>query len=250
MARAKKTPPNIELAQRLFVWARTNNLMSDPYVSRLGVALEKRKNLAMWAEMSPIELLPHAIIHTGKSLRTLNRYLTIARNTLVFTPVALTWIAVSKATTAFSEYTAKNSVAVVNFLEFWQNGYGVLAKEWTIGRVAMIDFLLIMLIIALTIVTAYLNKQGEDSHARGIKIADEERVALAIDIHAYLFDKRSVTNVTMNQSLAKAIQDLVNAADSLDTSSNILEKNVKALPNQRDFMSELKSLRSTLKIRD
>jgi chaperonin cofactor prefoldin len=54
----------------------------------------------------------------------------------------------------------------------------------------------------------------------------------------------------MNQSLARAVQDLSNAADTLDKSSKILEKNVKALPNQRDFMSELKSLRSRLNIRD
>ncbi|CAB4875868.1 unannotated protein [freshwater metagenome] len=250
MARAKKTTENVEVAQKLRSWSQLNSLTSDPYVTGLIQALETKKNLPMWASTNPFDLLPHATIHSGKSVRTLNRYLTIARNTLVFTPVALTWIAVSKATTAFSEYTAKNSVAVVNFLEFWQNGYGVLAKEWTIGRVAFIDFLLIALIIALTLITAYLGKQGEDSHAHGVAKADEERVALALSIHEYLFSKQSVTTVTMNQSLARAVQDLSNAADTLDKSSKILEKNVKALPNQRDFMNELKSLRSRLGIRD
>ncbi len=250
MARAKKITQNQEVAEKLRSWSQRNSLTSDPYVSELIQALETKKNLPMWAATNPFDLLPHATIHTGKSVRTLNRYLTIARNTLVFTPVALTWIAVSKATTAFSEYTANNSVAVVNFLEFWQNGYGALAKEWTIGRVAFIDFLLIALIIALTLITAYLSKQGEDSHAHGVGKADEDRIALALAIHAYLFTKQSITTVTMNQSLARAIQDLGNAADTLDKSSKVLEKSIKALPNQRDFMSELKSLRGRLGIRD
>ena len=141
MAPKRTSTEHINLADELESWASLNGILNDPYVVQLSKDIRNRKNLSTWSNLNPMEFLPNPKISEVRSSENLVTFLTVFRNVLVFLPVALTWIAVSKATTAFSIYTNKNSIAEVNFLEFWQDGYGVLAEEWTIGRIAFLDFL-------------------------------------------------------------------------------------------------------------
>jgi hypothetical protein len=48
---------------------------------------------------------------------------------------------------------------------------------------------------------------------------NEERLSLALEVREFLHDKRRITTVTMNQSLATAIQNLKNATYELDLSA-------------------------------
>ena len=80
--------------------------------------------------------------------------------------------------------------------------------------------------------------------------ADDERIQMALSISAYLFDQQRVTNVTVNQSLARAIRDILNSTESLDKTSKELNKTVKLMPNNRDLLSEIKSIRAKLSNRD
>jgi hypothetical protein len=246
MAAAKKSDDSAVLAESLETWAQKHQVADDPYVIRLTQSLRTRRNLSMWASLNPMEFLPNPEIHKMRSAETLVQFLSVIRNSIVFLPVALTWIAVSKATTAFSLYTSKNSIAVVNFLEFWQNGYGVLAKEWTIGRIAFLDFALILLVILLTLVTAYLGRRNQNLRQDAIADLDHERTALALDISAYLFTKQAVTPLTMNANMATALRQLLNATDALDKSTKILEKKFKELPTHRDLLLEIKAIKNQL----
>jgi hypothetical protein len=227
MARAKRVTKNAALADSIDSWANSNELQDDPYLSRLSAAVRGNKNLAMWATLDPSELLPFIPAKTNSAAQSVNNLLVLLRNVLVFFPVALTWIAVSKATTAFSTYTGKNAVSVVNFLDFWQNGYGVLAKEWTIGRVAFIDFLLTLLVIILTLVTSLLARRNEGVQMMQEKQIDNSRTTLIIEITEFLFDKQKITHTTINQSIGKTIQDLKNASAVLDNSTVRVEKLLK-----------------------
>jgi hypothetical protein len=51
---------------------------------------------------------------------------------------------------------------------------------------------------------------------------------LSVEIASYLFDKQKVTNVTMNQSLARAIDKLLNATDAIEATAKSLEKTSKS----------------------
>jgi len=246
MAKAKKSEEHVILADSLDQWAGKHRVAQDPYVIRLAQSLRTRSNLSMWASLNPMEFLPNPEIHKMRSAETLVHFLSVIRNSIVFLPVALTWIAVSKATSAFSLYTSKNSIAVVNFLEFWQNGYGVLAKEWTIGRIAFLDFLLILLVIVLTLLTAYLSRRNQNNREDAIGELDHERTALALDISAYLFAKQAVTPLTMNANMATALRQLLNATDALDKSTRILEKKFKELPTHRDLLQEIKAIKNQI----
>jgi hypothetical protein len=246
MAKTKKSEEHIVLADSLNEWAGKHRVTNDPYVIRLAQSLRTRSNLSMWASLNPLEFLPNPEIHKMRAADSLVNFLSVVRNSIVFLPVALTWIAVSKATSAFSLYTSKNSIAVVNFLEFWQNGYGVLAKEWTIGRIAFLDFLLILMVIVLTLLTAYLSRRNQNLRQDAIAELDHERTALALDISAYLFTKQAVTPLTMNANMATALRQLLNATDALDKSTNILEKKFKELPTHRDLLQEIKTIKNQI----
>ena len=246
MAKKRSSSEHIDLANSIDLWAKKYDVNNDPYVLQLVTNLRTRKNLTFLASLNHFDLLPNPELQSTKKREDLNRMLAVARNMLVFLPVAITWFAVSKATSAFSLYTSKNSVSVVNFLEFWQNGYGVLAKEWTIGRVALLDFLLIVLVILLTLVTSYLGNKNLINRQKEIEKIDAERTSIAIDISSYLFDKQTVTPLSMNQNLATALSKLLNATESLDKSTSILEKKFKELPTHRDLLTEIKKIKSEI----
>jgi hypothetical protein len=244
MAGVKKVAPHKILLNTLQSWTQQNGLHEDPYVSKLSSALANRKNLPMWASLNPLEYLPHAPANINTGLKRLVLYITIIRNALVFVPVALTWYAIGKATSAFAVYTADNTLGVVNFLDFWENGYGVLADEWSLSHVATLDFQIIMVIIFLTIAITFMDKRIRDNYAKAVATLDEDRIRMAMDISSFLFDHQKVSQVTMNQSLAKALRDLLNSTESLDKSSKELGRTVKAIPSNREILTEIKAIKS------
>jgi hypothetical protein len=228
------------LAGSIKGWIARHNIQNDPYLSGLLAAIEDKKDLHIWAELNPVEYLPHPKSNAGIAKSRLVRILTVIRNVLVFAPVALTWAAVSEATSGFSQYIAENGANVVNFLDFWQNGYGILGNEWKIGNVARLDFIIVLLVIALTLYVSQVGHTAEELKHQAEDEIDEERLALAIEIHAALHDKRKITTVTMNASLAGAISRLVSASHNLEDASRSIEKASKKLPkpsNESSFMN-------------
>jgi hypothetical protein len=50
----------------------------------------------------------------------------------------------------------------------------------------------------------------------------------------------------MNQNLATALSKLLNATESLDKSTSILEKKFKELPTHRDLLMEIKAIKNQI----
>jgi hypothetical protein len=225
--RVSNSKKHIELADQVDLWARKYQVSRDPYVTGLSASLREKKNLPIWASMNPVEYLPQPEITEGLAVARWARLLTLIRNVLVFAPVALTWAAVGEATTAFSEYVKENGADVVNFLDFWQNGYGVLGEEWRISNVAFLDFIIILIVIILTLIASVFGKRASEAQALFEQQIERERVGLAVEINTFLFDKQKATNVTMNASLAGAIAKLLNATDALEDVAKNLAKTTK-----------------------
>ena len=240
MPRKKVISASELLGNRLTNWSKHNDVLEDPYVIGISSALEKKKNLDAWATLDPLEYLPHPEGIAGAKRLKNARYISIVRNILVFTPVAITWEAVSKATTAFAEFVQNNNAATVNFLEFWQNGYGALDHKWTISNVAQIDFLIVALVIVLSVLASTLNERGRVLRIQEREKIESERIHLAIDLNLYLHTKRQVTNVSLNEDLASAIQNLSNATNSIQSSSEKLQKSVKDFPNDAPLKKEFR----------
>jgi len=220
----KKVQPTTVLAEKLESWSRLRRVENDPYLSQLINSLKERKNLHVWAEISPLDFLPYPKSDLNNKQSDLVRILTIIRNILVFAPVALTWAAVSAATTGFAAYTKENGASVVNFLDFWQNGYEFLADHWKIGEVARLDFLLVMIVIVLTLFVSIVGHRAQHQRNEEEAKIDQERASLALEISQILHDKRKITNVTMNQALAGSISRLVNATNNLESAAKEIHK--------------------------
>jgi hypothetical protein len=225
---SKKVLQTAALAEKLRGWMLIRNVKSDPFIKNLIESLETGKNLHIWAELNPLEYLPHPDASGHLRKQSLVRILTVIRNVLVFAPVALTWAAVSAATTAFAKYTTENANAVANFLDFWQNGYGFLADHWKIGQVAQLDFIIIMIVIVLTLYVSFASHQVNTSRVIEEQKLDQERAALALDITLEIHDKKKITAVTMNQSLAGSISRLVTSTKSLETAAKNIAKASRA----------------------
>ena len=248
MARSPKPAMNEVMHQKLVDWARVNQVSNDPYVSRLTNALHTKTNLAMWSELSPIEHLPRPT-HAVKGSKFLAA-LILLRNTLIFVPVALTWTAVGHATDAFGQYVSQNLGSVVNFLEFWQNGYGVLAPQWRIASVANADFIIILGVIGLIFATSYLGRKDKSLRLAMADKLDAERMELAIELSEFLFDKRTITTMTFNQNISTTVKDLLAASRALSEVTKVMAKSEKTAPTNKQVMAELKKLSGLNKFRD
>ncbi len=220
----KKVQPTTVLAEKLEEWSRLRGVERDPYLSQLTESLKERKNLHIWAELQPLDFLPYPKSEAQNRQSDLVRILTIIRNVLVFAPVALTWAAVSAATTGFAAYTKENGTSVVNFLDFWQNGYGYLSDKWKIGEVARLDFILVMIVIVLTLFVSIVGHRAQQLRNQEEALIDQERSTIALEIAQVLHDKRKITTVTMNQALAGSISRLVNATHNLESAAKEINK--------------------------
>ena len=225
--RRKAGAVNEELINELGSWARSSQATNNPYVRALLNALETHEDIEAIAEINPLDYLPHAEYTAGAKRLKINNILTIIRNVLVFAPVALTWLAVSKATTAFAEFTKANSDAVVNFLEFWQDGYGILASEWTIGHVGLLDFYLIAAVIALTLITALMTDRHQREQRTHVAKLEDKRIELGLKLNAYLYTQRKVTPDAVNARVSASVKSLQATSKAMATASKELTKDIK-----------------------
>ena len=219
MARTQKPSPNLVLADSLENWGKKYGQLEDSYISGLITALRDNKNLHIWATFEPVDYLPIPILANGSNLAKRVRFLTVLRNVLVFAPVALTWIAVGQATTGFQKYISQNTTGVANFLDFWQNGYDILAPEYRISEVARVDAVIILGVIVLTLITSILGKRAEEQIVGAEAFADRERTGLAIEIGLFLYDKQRATASVVNASVAASVARLRASTTALESST-------------------------------
>lgn len=234
------------LANSLVSWKTLHRTDSDPYVEGLISSLNSGQNLEMWASLNPLEYLPHPEVVANVRLHRILFFVALIRNALVFSPVALTWLAISKATSAFSAYTTENSLTVVNFLDFWENGYGVLSKNWSLSHVATLDFQIIILIISLTIGIGTFERRLKREREKVLEEVENDRVQIALEIATYLFTQNKVTPQFFSATSAGILRNLASSAKSMERTTKDLNKAVKALPTHRDLLTELKSIKSRL----
>ena len=211
---------NIILADLIVNWSSRHKLSNDPYIDGLTRALIENRNLAMWASIDALIYLPHPRSTSEDGIRKIYRRLNALRNTLVFAPVALTWLAVGQATSAFKEFVDKNTTATVNFLEFWQNGYDTLGSEWRLSSIALLDFIIVFSVIVITVLTNTLSDRSEKRLAIELDGIERERLDLGLAIKEYLHSKQSFSRATLNAGVATAIENLVQATENLQVKTS------------------------------
>jgi hypothetical protein len=212
------------LISRLNQWAVKHSLLEDPYLVSVTRAIENNDSLDFWASLDPSSRLPRPLSKVGELLITWARYIAIVRNVLVFVPVAVTWKAIAEATSSFSEFINSNTATPVNFLEFWQNGYGLLDPIYRIGTIAEIDFWIIILVITSTLVSTTLLNVGRARDSREQIDLDSERELISFEIHKFLSVPEKVNKAFTEQTLNLAIRNLTSATESIAAAAKRFEK--------------------------
>jgi hypothetical protein len=194
-------------------WAKEWEVTSDPFVKGLNEAIQQNSDLGMWSSLDPTQLLPEMPDQTTIFHRVGN-VLALLRNVLVFLPVAITWEAIAKATDAYSSWngessiTGQDGVLQKNFLDFWANGYGVLENRFTIPHIGILDFWIIIGIIAISLVSSALIGRGDKANEQLRQEFENERLTIAIRIRRALHGKREASPESIATSLADALADL------------------------------------------
>jgi len=218
-----------EISQTLVNWAANNGVESDHIVQSLMQDLASEENLAIWAGMDPFEYLPQPHPTVGNRFFSWAKTAASIRNVMVFVPVAITWEAVSKATVAFAKFVESNNATTVNFLEFWQNGYDVLGKFWTIGNIASLDFAIILGVIALSLIATYLNARGSSINKSETQQIEAERIEIALALKMYLYSMREIDKTNVKEGIASSVSALLAATSTLAKTAKQLSGVVREL---------------------
>jgi hypothetical protein len=238
------------LVDLLRQWSLKHKLGGDPYLNSIIKTVENDLPLHVWTELEAEEHLPRPKSEVGTPYIKASRYLAIVRNVLVFVPVAITWKAVSEATQAFARFVASQNMAPVNFLEFWQNGYGELSNFWKIGNVAEIDFYLIIMIIATTLLSTILLNYGRERDEKVQRIFDQEREVVIFEIKSFLHAPAMTSVTAIDKSLRDALRNLNAAANSIATAASKLEKSLikqeRTLAENQSMYKEVKGFQGKI----
>lgn len=240
-----KRPDAVLLA--LDSWSKKYGITNNNLLEALVEDIKTQNNQKIWADMDPGVYLPQPESKILiKKLQATNA-ITGIRNVLVFSPVALTWAAISVVTSAFSEYEQDNPNSIVNFLEFWQQGFGYLNEFWKLSNVAIFDAILVSIVILLTFFINYSTKQNLDYEIKVNSEMQSERAQLILKLNEYFYDFKYPTNAQINKNLFSATKSLEKTLKSINKIVARLEKDIQKYPSSVKLVSELKSLTQEVK---
>lgn len=227
-----------EISQQLSGWAGRNDVLDDRIVQSLLQDFANEENLNIWATMDPFEYLPQPAPTLGARFLKWAKTAANIRNVMVFLPVAITWEAVSKATGAFAKFVESNNATTVNFLEFWQNGYDVLPSFWTISRIASLDFIIILGVIGLSLISTFFNSKGSTSNRVEIARIEEDRLGIALALKMYLYAMREIDKSNVIEGVASSVSALLAATTSLSMGARQLNTVVSELQTGVPLINE------------
>lgn len=235
---------SVATAAEVREWAARWDVADDPYVVGVSRALDARSDLTAWANLDPLDLLPMPEPRSGSLLQVIARLLTVLRNVAVFIPVALTWMAINRATDAFGRYADEQQGNEVNFLQFWQSGGPdgeFLSPFWRIQDVAFKVALIVTFIVAATLLAGALQARADAKSRRARLVSERERVQVGVDLAGALTGSRTADPASIAESLAIALNDLSQAAREVAVAAARIENatvGVNALNPQVDKLTQ------------
>ena len=229
-----------ELRSSLLTWASRNQTLEDPYVKGLLRALNSPEDIDYWATLKAVDHLPEesALPRFPKYVRQIE----LARNTLVFLPIAITWMSIGKSSDGFTKYSAQNSGSVVNFLQFWQNGYGYLSSLWKLGSIATIDAAIMFSLILLTVFIQSTRNRFLKSQENLAKDFYARRMDMAFEIDEYFYRSRKPTALTISKDMKTMTHKISQATTLLEKTARELYGITKTPAVNRQLLSILKQV--------
>lgn len=168
-------------------------------LEQLGHAIDTGSSADAWAAMNVHQLIDPAGIAerrradpaTSKWLTSNAKwvsYLEWLRNFLVLTPLVITWFGISVAAAGYHDLLKANpSDAFLPFLSLWQDGFGGhLFWDLTLGKLAIIDFSILSLVVIITAIVSWHNHVSFGKAERAADEAEASARQLDSDLHHVL----------------------------------------------------------------
>lgn len=174
----------------------------------LSRAVANGPNADAWASSNIRELIePEVIVEHYKNQRRTDWVIASmewVRNTLIFAPLVVTWYGISQAVEKYSDLIAANGKDIyVPFLFLWQQGFDGRLQGWqTLGGLATIDFVILLVVFLLTIVVYSLNN--------GVKLRREEEAEDVRSTLLHTIAAASLCLTTRNWQQPTSVIGLVN----------------------------------------
>jgi hypothetical protein len=235
------------LIESLEIWAIKNQSLDHPYVSGLRSALMENSKLDYWAKYSAAKELPEVKSDQLEKLISRAKKVEQFRNVMIFSPIAFTWASIAVAATSYATFTNNNFSVNLNFLDFWENGYGTLPAIWKLSNVAIVDFLLILSIIFASIVANRLENKIDDSESKLMGSTEIERTDLAYKVDLFLFDYLKPSPIILNRTVQNSIRALSRISKELLSSSKKMDKQEKLSPKIEKLNKQLIEIERELK---
>ena len=208
-------------------WSKKWRVADDPYVLGVLDGLQNGSDLAMWASLEPLDLLPYPKMRAGARMERFARFITVLRNVAVFIPVALTWWAIHRATDAFGRFSSSHAGTEVNFLQFWQSGGdgdSYLQPFWRIQHIALLDSLIVAFIVLTTLLGSACHGRARAVNDRQQIVAQAERVAVGLNLSRALQSGKRADPESLTEALAAALSDLGQAARDVHAAAERMEQ--------------------------
>lgn len=247
MAPRKKDVKMQELLENLRSWSLESDLVNNPIIRQLTNDIELGNNLHVWADLNPTEYLPETDLTANTKRVKRIALITGIRNVLVFTPVALTWMAISVVTAAFSRYESENPDSIINFLDFWQLGYGYINDFWRLSNVAIFDVILIVVVILLTLGINIFTRINLDFEIKEYSRFMTQKNLLVIQLTEFLYPYKHPTLNQINKNVYITTKNLEKSITNLNKIISRLEKDIKNYPSSTKIVAELKNINQTMK---
>lgn len=221
-------------------WAKEHDLQDSSRVLSITRDLRECANWNYWASIPADEILPLPKMKRTARLQSLQKRFLFFRNLLIFLPVTITWIAISEASVSFSDYIEDNPGTLINFLQFWQNGYGYLGSVWRLSNIALIDFLILSAIIILTVFIQLLLDMVQKSESEELSNVSRDRDLICAQLFDFFSRNQRITVLNMSASITASLRDLTKSTKNLEKVSKDL----------RAVMREIRSLdRATVELK-
>ena len=242
------TPPDSGLADRLRELAASGSRPASAQAELLATALEQDKDLDLWAQVD-LTFLPAP---QPAEDRRRSPSIFVARNALVFLPVALTWYAISQATAAYRALVETDAnLAGKSFLYLWETGMGGrLGSFEKLSTVAVLDVIIIALVIGLTIAGDRLRRSETAEMDSAADELAEQWDGLLVEISLRLAEAAFSTPAKFKDVLGATATGLQDAVRDIREAADLLRSNAEAARTALDAQTALVGDDLTKLVRD
>jgi hypothetical protein len=168
--------------------------------------LNSGTNLESWAAVNFERILPLRIPR-----QALAETFDLIRNALVLVPLAITWMAIWKASSEYSVYYTRNEGS--NFLVFWENLDGF----FKLSTIAIVDGAILLAIFGMTVFSDFVNRKSSNREE-----LERMHEGLIVAVERGLSSYRFLSLPELNQYASSTVQNISDAYQMVAASTQDL----------------------------